>query len=517
MFTSDGWEGAKMSKPSRRPTREEVKAKRKEKRKAEKELRKKQQAEGLKPKVCVSIPNSKCQYENVQEEYDARMYAATEQFRLLRAKLPVLLKRLSRIDDPRNPKKIRHTMTVLMIYGILIFVFQMSSRREATAEMTHPMFKKNLQEFLPELEDLPHSDTLERLLERIDVSQIEEAQLDLVKSLIKQKKFRRYLINGCYPIAFDGTQKLKRDYLWAEECLERKVKKGDSKQNQYYVYILEVCLAIQNGMRIPLMSVFLSYKEGDSETEKQDCEHKAFKRAAARLKAEFQRLPIIVLLDGLYPNGPVFETCRDNNWDFMVVLQDKSLKSVWEEYYGLLKLLPENCHRRNWGNRRQCFRWVNDIEYYYDKFKKVKIHVVVCEERREEIDRDTNQVVTKTSRHARVSCKPLEKSNLHERCNLGARYRWGIESEILVEKCCGYQYEHMFSYDWNAMKGFHYLMKIGRTINVLAQYSECLAKMFIEKGVRGFIRFVRNTISGPWLDAELVRKRLAENYQLRLI
>jgi hypothetical protein len=41
--------------------------------------------------------------------------------------------------------------------------------------------------------------------------------------------------------------------------------------------------------------------------------------------------------------------------------------------------------------------------------------------------------------------------------------------------------------------------------------------MFIEKGVRGFIRFVRNTISGPWLDAELVRKRLAENYQLRLI
>ncbi len=67
------------------------------------------------------------------------------------------------------------------------------------------------------------------------------------------------------------------------------------------------------------------------------------------------------------------------------------------------------------------------------------------------------------------------------------------------------------------MKGFHYLMKIGRTINVLAEYSECLAKMIAERGVRRFIRFVRETIGGPWLDAALVQKRLAENYQLRLI
>ena len=506
-----------MSKASRRPNREAIKEQRRQKKKAEKELRKRQQEKGLKGNDRASISNSKSTYETVEEEYDARLEAATEQFRLLRAKLPVLLRRLSKIDDPRNPKKVKYTLTVLMIYGILIFVFQMSSRREATGEMTHPMFKKNLKEFLPELEDLPHSDTLMRLLERIDVSQLEAAQIELVRTLIRKKKFNRYLINGRYPIAIDGTQKFKRDYLWSDECLERRIKKGDSDEKQYYVYILEACLAFQNGMRIPLMSVFLSYQEGDTDSEKQDCELRAFKRLSERLKSEFQRLPIMVLLDGLYPNGPIFRICRDNNWDFMIVLQDKSLKSVWEEYEGLLKLSPENCYRRIWGNRKQCFRWVNAIEYYYDKDKKEEVHVVVCEENWEDIDKDTNEVVVKTSRHAWVSGKPLEKSNLHERCNLGARHRWGIESEILVEKCCGYHYEHCFSYDWNAMKGFHYLMKIGRTINVLAEYSECLAKMFVEKGVRGFIRFVRETISGPWLDAELVQKRLAGNYQLRLI
>ena len=71
----------------------------------------------------------------------------------------------------------------------------------------------------------------------------------------------------------------------------------------------------------------------------------------------------MVLLDGRYPNGPVLEICRRNNWQFMIVLQDKSLISVWEEYEGLKKLLPQNRHRRFYNGRQQDFRWVNDIEY----------------------------------------------------------------------------------------------------------------------------------------------------------
>ena len=100
---------------------------------------------------------------------------------------------------------------------------------------------------------------------------------------------------------------------------------------------------------------------------------------------------------------------------------------------------------------------------------------------------------------------------------MGARYRWGIESGILAEKRCGYQYEHAFSYDWNAMKGYHYLMRLGHIINVLVQYSEHLVKAIRELGVRGFIRFVRETIGGRWLDPLLVQKRLAAHFQLRLI
>ena len=70
----------------------------------------------------------------------------------MRRMLPVLLKRLRKIPDPRNPKKTKHKLTVLMLYGMLVFVFQYGSRRAANAELTRPMFEQNLRLLFPQLE-----------------------------------------------------------------------------------------------------------------------------------------------------------------------------------------------------------------------------------------------------------------------------------------------------------------------------------------------------------------------------
>jgi hypothetical protein len=505
-------------KAGRRRDSEAINEKRQQRRAAQEALRERQQAEGLAPRKPPALPNRKSDYETVEEEQRARQEAIEAQLRLLRAKLPILLRRLEKIPDFRNPKKLRHKLTVLMIWGILTFVYQMASRRQANQKLTRPMFLENLREFFPELDSCPHQDTLNRLLCNIDVDQIEAAHVELVRQLIRKKKFHRFLIKNCYPIAFDGTQKHLRSELLGEQWQERKVGKDEDKQTQYYVYVLEANLAFQNGMVIPLCSEFLDYAEGDTSSNRQDCELKAFYRLAKRLKSLFPRLPILMLGDGLFANGPVMELCRKNNWDFMIVLQDKSLPNVWEEVHGLRELQGKNQLDRTWGDRRQHFWWVNAIEYRYDtnQRKRQTVHVVVCEESWEEIDKTTNEVVTKTSRHVWLSSKPLNHGNVHERCNLGARHRWGIEEGILVEKCHGYQYEHLFSHNWNAMRGYHYLMRIGHTLNVLAQYSTALIKLVQTLGVRGFIDFVRETMAAPWLNAEQVREALATPFQLRL-
>lgn len=459
----------------------------------------------------------------MEEERQGRQEIVEEQLRVYRSILPTLLKRLGKIRDPRNPKTIRHKSTVLMLYGILTFVFQMASRREANRQMSLPVFQENLRRLFPELESLPHQDTLNRLLAGIEVEEIEATMIELIQRFIRKKKFYRYLVGNGYPIAMDGTQKLVRNRPWSEECLERRVPNGaeedaEEAHRQYYVYILEASLAFANGMTIPLLSEFLSQSEGDVTRNKQDGEQRAFYRLAQRLKGYFPRLPVMVLLDGLYANGPVMEQCRRYGWQFMIVLQDDSLPSAWEEVRGLGQLQRQHHWEQNWGNRQQRFRWVNEIEYEYgdQRRKRQTVHVVICEERWEEVARDSAATVEKASRHAWLSSQPLSQANVHERCNLGARHRWGIEKSFLVEKRHGYQYEHCFSHNWNALRGYHLLMRLGHLVNVLAQNTARLARMVRRWGQQGLVQLLRQTCSGPWLDAARIQLRIASPGQLRL-
>lgn len=509
------------SKKRCRPRREEIKNKKRKKREAKKKLRKKQQARGLVAPLHFSPSNAKSRLGTPEEEQEARESGTSDQIRLLKQLLPRVLEDLSKIPDVRNPKKLKHCLTMLMAYGILMFVYQMCSRREANRTMTKPIFKENMKRIFPDFEDMPHHDTLGRLLARIDdVGDIEKALCSMVKRLIANKKFQRHLVGGKYMIAIDGTQKMVSMDMVSPEWLERHVGHDDNEQGktQYYVYVLEATLVFPNGISIPLMSEFLDYEKGDKDRSKQDCEQRAFHRLAPRLKALFPRLPIMVLLDGLYPNGPVIEACaRKYHWDFMIVLQDDSLPSVWEEFRGLNELQEDNTLERTWGERRQRFTWVNDIEYAYGKNerKRVKVHLVVCEESWEEIDREA-KIVTKTSRHAWISARPITKHNVHARCNLGGRHRWGIESGFLVEKHHGYYYEHCYSYNWNAMKGYHYLMRIGHALNTLILNSSVMIKRVRHMGLRGFLDFLRQTISVHLLTSEKVLALLSQPLQLRL-
>jgi hypothetical protein len=505
-----------MSKPCRRPTRAAIKEQRAHKKQQEQALRTQQRQDGLVPRRPAPLPNGCSAYATIAEEQQAREAAVSGQVRVLRRELPALLARLGQIPDPRQPKKCRHRLTVLLLYGLLMFVFQFASRRAVNRELTRPQFEANLRLLFPELETLPHADTLFRLLRDIDVAHLEQAHIDLVRRLIRAKTFRRYLINHAYPIAIDGSQKFTRDVLWEENLLERQVGAADARHPQYFVYVLEASLAFHNGLVIPLLSEFLEYAKGDITADKQDCELRAFARLSARIKALFPRLPILLLLDGLYANGPVMQSCHQSHWQFMIVLKDKDLPTVWEEFHALHALKPNGC-QRHWGERRQRFSWVNGIDYAFSNHGRhhLQVHVVVCEETWETIDAEGARL-TKSARHAWLSSVPLSQDNVHERCNLGARHRWGIEAGFLVEKHQGYQYEHAFAYDWNAMKGYHYLMRLAHLFNTLARFARHLRDLYRQLGVRGAIAFIRTSCAAPWLDPARMRRLLAQPLQLQL-
>ena len=97
-----------MSKASRRPGREAIKALRKERKKAQQELRQRQKAQGLSAPPRATLSNGKSPYTTVAEERSARVDATSQQLKIYRAMLPILLKRLRKIPDLRQPRKVRH-------------------------------------------------------------------------------------------------------------------------------------------------------------------------------------------------------------------------------------------------------------------------------------------------------------------------------------------------------------------------------------------------------------------------
>jgi hypothetical protein len=98
----------------------------------------------------------------------------------------------------------------------------------------------------------------------------------------------------------------------------------------------------------------------------------------------------------------------------------------------------------------------------------------------------------------------------------GPLYRWGIEANFLVEKHQGYHYEHAFALNWNAIKGYHYLMHLAHLFNALARVARHLRELYRELGVRGARAFIRSSCAAPWLDSERTRRLLGQPLQLQL-
>jgi hypothetical protein len=110
-------------------------------------------------------------------------------------------------------------------------------------------------------------------------------------------------------------------------------------------------------------------------------ELKAFYRLADRLKRRFPRLPICLLLDGLFAGGPTFSICEKYRWKYLIVLQEDDLPFVQVQFNPLLDCFPENHIRFRPSDQyktAQDFDWVNDIEYVDSESNEHTVSVIRC-------------------------------------------------------------------------------------------------------------------------------------------
>ena len=164
--------------------------------------------------------------------------------------------------------------------------------------------------------------------------------------------------------------------------------------------------------------------------------------------------------------------------------------------------------------RKQSFYWENGITYGYDW--QLTIHLVACFEEYETVSKKTGEIEKRYSEHAWISSIPARIDNLHELLNLGARKMWLIEDSINTEKNRGYQYKHAFSYNWNALQGFHNLMRLAHTINAISEFTKTLKKYVKELGCSATLKLIKETLFAPWLPTTWYEEQSLKTPQLRL-
>jgi hypothetical protein len=291
---------------------------------------------------------------------------------------------------------------------------------------------------------------------------------------------------------------------------------GPDKKEQYYVYVLEAVLIFENGLVLPVQTEILDNKDWKPEETKQDCESKAFKRMAVKLYKIFGKGKVILVADGLYATEPVITICNKYEWDYMITAKEGCMREVWSNAQGAIKKKLHEGKAVQWGDRKQEYKWLNNVEYGSEKKPKTA-HVVYCYETWiENNERSSKAPEEKTTMYAWISSREITDSNVFKRCTDIARRRWRIENNFHVEKHDGYEYEHCYSYNWSAMKGFHYLMKIARFINGLIINSEIVSEYVADSGVSGFFKDLWLAISGAALTHKRIKAAATGKFLWRL-
>jgi hypothetical protein len=376
------------------------------------------------------------------------------------------------VADPRHPAFIVYPLPVILATGVLMFLLHLGARRQVkyTLRESGPAIAKFQAMF--GTDTCPHGDTLNATYRRLQVAEVQEVVSGTVETLIRNKLFYRYrLLDTYYLVVVDGTGTLTFDERHCPHCLTR-TRHGHTL---YYHPILEAKLVTQAGLVCSLMTEFI---ENPGELpDKQDCELKAFYRLAERLKQRFPRLPICLLLDGLFAGGPTFSICDKYHWKYLIVLQEDDLPSVHEEFNALIQLAPENHLRFKPANQYktvQDFRWVNEIAYVDSQDREHSLDLIECLETK---PASTGQL--KTTRFKWVTNFNVTQTKVVELSNQGGRLRWKIENEgFNVQKNGGYALEHIYTKQPTAAQVFYLLLQIAHLIFQLFQYGSLFRQAF---------------------------------------
>ena len=253
----------------------------------------------------------------------------------------------------------------LLWWGLSLFLFKLSSRRQLDFQLNvdGPEVLANLNRLArTKQQTRPVNDTLDYFLAGIGSPAVAGLRTKMVRRLIRMRALDSARLQGRFVTAVDGTGYLVFNYQHCPHCLTQQ----HGERTVYMHQVLEGKLLGPADTVISIASEFIDNRDrqdtpasASSDKVKQDCELKAFRRAAAGLRGEFPQLQVCFSGDSLDACGEGFQIAKDHNSSFVYVFKEGRLPALWQEFQALLKLCPEQeIEVTTAQGADQVYRWV---------------------------------------------------------------------------------------------------------------------------------------------------------------
>lgn len=364
--------------------------------------------------------------------------------------------------------------------AITLFMFKQGSRNAYNLDRKDKQFSDNYEKTFGM--KLPHLDTPDEIFRNLAEGELENVKCRMISHLIRNKKIVDGKFRGYYCVAIDGTGVVSFKERHCESCLTKTSKSGVVT---YFHNVLEAKLLTPSGFSLSMATEWISNQGKGENYQKQDCEREAFKRLAVKLKKFYPRLPIVLVADGLYPWDGFFETCRQNNWKYIVVLKDGSLKTFQEEIELEKLITPRQITQVKRAKKNVMltldYHWLKEVPY-----KKHLINYVECKESLVNIK--SNQETLQ--RFVHITNFELG-SQFCDGISFTGRLRQKIENEgFNTQKNHGYALQHKFSrVSFTAMKNYYQCLQIAHIINQFVEASKTI-KTIKEKVLKCTIKYL---------------------------
>ena len=351
---------------------------------------------------------------------------------IIKQYFPELINKFEGLTDTRHQSYITYKMKVIFIVRLMGLICEIKTMHELTREFNTKEAIKNIAKVCGlELEEIPHCDTINEIFKKVKIEEIEEIRKYMIKKMIRNKMLEKFKIRGkYYLVVIDGTGLASSKKKYNKNCLvKNKIDKKGKEYQEYSTYVLEAKLVVGE----MVFSIGSEFVENETEDiSKQDCEIKAFKRLAEKIKKEYPRLKIIISGDALYANKPVMDICEEKGWKYIIRFKEGAIPSLYKEF--------ETIEKTDNESKIDQYSYVTKLDYQSKKTNIIKY-----------IDKK------KGTEFMYMTDLPITDKNIKETIYLG-RQRWKIENEgFNTQKNGTFDIGHLYSKDSTAIK-VHYLM-----------------------------------------------------------